>query len=298
LDIGNYVISVSVSNPVCPAITWDTTVNVCIPPALTLDPIPDFCDTAEFVPGVVYELFGLAQPQDYIDSIRWTLVGACIPANQTSTAFDPGILRYCQPGTYTVCVTAYNRCGSATACQTFEVIGGASLNIVTDEDTVATGDTIFIINSNTQILDYLWTVMPTNGVTISDIMSPMPAFVFNGPPGTYTIGADIISPICNSIWQKEVVVQPFVHTGQEYVEPEIRLFPNPSNGNFLVRLSADIKPLQMELYDHLGQMLLRLYPDDIQSEEGYKIKFETKGAYFLRVVLVDQKSIVKNIVVH
>ncbi|MBL7797346.1 MAG: hypothetical protein JNJ90_12690, partial [Saprospiraceae bacterium] len=123
LAIGNYVLTVSVKNPVCAAITWTDTVNVSRPPALKLDSIINYCETAAFTPNAVYNLYGLAQPQDYIDSVRWTFVGACVPASQTSTDFfPPTAIQYCQPGTYTVCITAYNRCGSATACRTFQVL--------------------------------------------------------------------------------------------------------------------------------------------------------------------------------
>jgi hypothetical protein len=144
LAIGNYVLSVSVRNSVCPPLVWRDTINVSRPPQLTLDSIPDYCETAKITPNAVYNLFGLVQPQDYIDSVRWTLVGACVPAGQTSTLFNPDTVRYCQPGTYTVCVTAYNRCGSATACRTFVIYDGPDVNIVTDRDTVCQGDVVTV----------------------------------------------------------------------------------------------------------------------------------------------------------
>jgi hypothetical protein len=64
-------------------------VNLSRKPELTLAAIPDSCETATVIPQPSYELFGLQNANEYIDSVRWTFVGACVSGQPDIHSFQP-----------------------------------------------------------------------------------------------------------------------------------------------------------------------------------------------------------------
>ncbi|MEL7163593.1 MAG: hypothetical protein AAFN92_22740, partial [Bacteroidota bacterium] len=70
LPVGDYTITLSVSNPECGNITTQRRVRLSAPPVLMLAQLPDGCGQANYLPQVDYGL-----EDNLIDSVRWTLVG-------------------------------------------------------------------------------------------------------------------------------------------------------------------------------------------------------------------------------
>jgi PKD repeat protein len=163
-SIGNYTVSVQIGNPECDAVTWDTVIRVYPPPEVILAEIPDYCAGASIVPDVQY-----LTPLNFIDSVRWFFPGATIPDPPTSTQFEPGTITYNNIGTYEMCVTVYNLCGSDTACQTFRILEPLLADAVMDADSSCSLPfTVNVQNSSTgDERNYWWTVSGPGPVTFT-----------------------------------------------------------------------------------------------------------------------------------
>ena len=189
-DTGVYVICLEVFNDVCGSDNWCDTVLISEPPSVSLDSIPDFCAGASFTPVALYS------DTNRIDSVRWDFPGA-VPA--TSTAFLPGSIEYTATGDYTITVTVYNGCGSSTDMVSFSIL--EEMNALAELDTNFTclpNAQITVENQSTgDELNYLWTVDPTTGVTISDSSAEEPTFTF-ADTGVYVICLEVFNDVCGS----------------------------------------------------------------------------------------------------
>ena len=138
---GTYTVSLIASND-CADISWDTTLMFPGPPAIALDPIPDFCNTATLDfsnSNLTYVSNG-----DSITSYLWQFQGADLTSS--SAPFPTGI-NYDTPGNYIVTLTAENGCGPTTVADTFEVQGAIQLTMPPDDE-VCVSEAPFAITAN------------------------------------------------------------------------------------------------------------------------------------------------------
>ncbi|WP_425423030.1 PKD domain-containing protein [Phaeodactylibacter xiamenensis] len=227
--IGDYTISVEVSNPVCDGVPWDTVITVNRPPTVSLAEIDSYCDEAVFTPVATYS------DTSFIDSVRWILPFITSPVS-TSTEFNPGPFTISQTGIYDVSVIVYNRCGSDTATQSFQIYEGPVLDIALDTNSVCRGDSLGVQNSSTgDSLSYIWDAPP--GIEIIGDDSPNPIFVLNVPNGDYSITVTISNPACDDLMEVFMV---------QVIEPPTVMFEDIPDTCEL----ADITPIP--IYYEIG----------------------------------------------
>lgn len=123
---GTYSIKLTTSNP-CRTVSWDTVIIIADIPLVSLDPIPDFCETAilAFSPSNV----GVSPNGGTIHSYSWEFPGGD-PAS-SGAAFPQGIT-YDSPGEYPVILTVENQCGQQTVTDTFVIQEPGVLNLPDD----------------------------------------------------------------------------------------------------------------------------------------------------------------------
>ena len=113
-EIGDYVLTATIGNDVCGFLYWNQDVHLTAAPAVSLAAISDFCSSETITPIPTYAL-----PLSYMDSVRWSFAGA---NPSFSSDYFPENIDYTLPGSYEICVTVYNRCDSAQACQSFRIL--------------------------------------------------------------------------------------------------------------------------------------------------------------------------------
>lgn len=124
---GSYYIKLTTSNP-CRDVAWDTTIIIADIPLVSLDPIPDFCESAtlDFTPSNLE----ISQNGGSISSYHWEFPGGT-PASSTA-AFPQGI-SYDSHGEYVVWLTVENQCGPQIISDTFTIQEPGALDLSPDQ---------------------------------------------------------------------------------------------------------------------------------------------------------------------
>ncbi|HKK75744.1 MAG TPA: PKD domain-containing protein, partial [Saprospiraceae bacterium] len=105
--IGDYEVTLTLTNVVCGDISSTYNVQVSAPPALSLDPIPDFCQE-----GVITPIYGYGIPEALIDSVEWRLTYENDSLLFVSNAINVQEIPFSGPaGSYTLSLWAENSCG-------------------------------------------------------------------------------------------------------------------------------------------------------------------------------------------
>ena len=225
--IGVYQLTVTVSNPVCEALTQSFNIRISDSPEVAFEEIEDFCETAaiQVVPSY--------SDTSFIDSVRWVFPAE---ADVTSSAdLFPGIVSINESGSYSVVVTVYNECGQFSAERTFQIFEGPSLAITLDSTFACRGDVITIGNGSTgDSLSYQWRATGPGQVEISDPTAIAPSLTFPDT-GIYIIEAEISNPVCEPIfWQDTVLVSELPVTDLTAISDycgEALIRPNPTYGD-------------------------------------------------------------------
>ncbi len=137
---GAYDIRLTVANT-CAEATWDTTLVMPGPPTVTLDPAPDFCESATLAfdtSNVHIQLNGSAAGE-YL----WSFPGAL---TESSTDSFPAGIQYDTPGTYAIELQVSNACGTNTVQDTFIVQEPGALSMPPDF-TVCSSDEPFTLEA-------------------------------------------------------------------------------------------------------------------------------------------------------
>lgn len=128
LEPGSYNVGLKATND-CKTEWWDTTIVIISTPIISLDPIPDFCQSAEldFSSGNT----NFDDNGGTFGTFNWSFPGAT-PA--TSNDQYPNNIQYNSPGEYIVTLNTSNQCGPVTYRDTFTIVQPGSL--VVDNDYV------------------------------------------------------------------------------------------------------------------------------------------------------------------
>ncbi|MEL7161394.1 MAG: hypothetical protein AAFN92_11620, partial [Bacteroidota bacterium] len=216
LSVGDYTITLTVSNPECGALSTESVLRLSNQPAFTLVPAPDFCDTA------LVELVGVYENIPLIDSVRWNIFDTNNTLLFTSDSLAPAAAPF-GVGTYYVTSEAFNGCGRFLLRDTFQVFAGPVLDIAADTTFVCLGDdpTVSILNeSSGDSLRYAWEVAylasGAGGFTVDDAMASRPTFSFQDT-GRYVLFVTITNPVCDPVFWTDTILVSTV--------PEVTLDP-------------------------------------------------------------------------
>ncbi|MCB9294200.1 MAG: PKD domain-containing protein [Lewinellaceae bacterium] len=272
--IGDYILSVVVSNAECAGVSWDTLVRVSQPPVATLGEVPDTCEQATFTPEIAYGI-----PDSFIDSVRWEVVDGQGDIIFASGDFYPVDITVGTPGNYTLSVTAYNGCGSSVATEPFALLEGPSPQFAVDTNFVCVGSSVTVTDSSGgDALQYAWTVSGPGSVTIATDTSASPTITFDSGIGDYALSVVVSNAECAGVsWDTLVrVSEPPVVTLGEVPDAceQVTFTPDIAYGI----PDSFIDSVRWEVVDGQGDIVFAsgdFYPADIS--------IGTPGSYALSV---------------
>ena len=94
-----------------------------------------------------------------------------------------------------------------------------------------------------------------------------------------------------SMYEEEVIPG----LGDFFVQGQIKMVPNPSNGSFELILEDVQIPIQtIQIFNGLGACI---YSDKEPSNNKIELKYAVSGIYFIEVVLKDESRFVEKLVV-
>jgi PKD repeat protein len=210
LPVGDYTIILTVSNPECGNISVQQIVRLSAPPVLMMDPLPDGCGLANYLPVVDYGL-----EDRFVDSVRWTLVGIS-GANAGVTIYSDTLRRLTDSipvvgaGVYEFTATAYNGCATAgvTVTESFRIFESPLPGFFLDTTFVCQGETITAIDTSSgDITTRRWSVVNSTGAEVLSSTDSIATFTFedNLPVGDYTIILTVSNPECGNISVQQIV---------------------------------------------------------------------------------------------
>lgn len=183
------------------------------------------------------------------------------------------------PGCYSVTVTDNNQCQKvATYCVT---PGGCNLSVAVS-GTNSNSNSIFSGSGSATALasggnapyNYEW----NTGATTSSIS--------NLAIGTYAVLVTEQNNSLCAVWGYFTVFGPNGGTGVSSINEEkgIQVFPNPSNGKFIIESNLiSNKPFNLELFDLSGKKFYSQNNIKVQSKTTLDIPSLSKGIYILKI---------------
>ena len=79
-------------------------------------------------------------------------------------------------------------------------------------------------------------------------------------------------------------------------ETKVLIYPNPNNGNFIIKTNGSIKHLHAEVYNQLGQLIL--YKEGNESEDEMQVNELSEGVYFVNVYANGTKLATQKLIVN
>jgi PKD repeat protein len=200
---------------------------------------------------------------------------------QGSTLASPSH-SYATPGSYEVCLTSSNICGSTTSCQTIEIICQPP---VAGFDVVINGLAISLTNlSSEDAISYLWLYGDGN-----DSNLPSPSHLYDSS-GVYEVCL-IASNICgtDTVCQ-EVMLSTSNNDSPAPQEHNLQLYPNPATQH--CNLYWDIqsnKPYNWQITNTIGQVVYSGY-SNIGMQASIDVEHLAQGLYVIRVSNGDKQQ--------
>ena len=157
---GIYTIKLSVSN-ICGTYSSIRTVEVKMPPTVSVNLIPDYCGTATFNPSAVVNSCSTLNNLTYV----WNFPGG---SPSSSTSPNPGNISYNTSGTYTVSLNVSNECGvSLTDSKVFTVKANPVVTNTPLNQTICSSKSTFQVNLTADLTGttFSWTAIATSGIS-------------------------------------------------------------------------------------------------------------------------------------
>ena len=183
---------------------------------------------------------------------------------------------YINPGSYVVCLTATDSCGTESMCDTLVV--SCALPLV-GFDYVQDGLIVSFTNTSTPNAKYKWDF---GDGTSSDQFEPFHSYL---TPGQYTVGLSV-STNCgtDSLITSIDIITTSIHT--EIEELDVKLYPNPSRGKLLLEIfETDRMQISWELTDLRGRSVKQssFFSNNSIVKETIDLSKEAEGAYILKI---------------
>lgn len=190
-------------------------------------------------------------------------------------------------GTYTVCLTVTDSCGSDSSCQQLTLTCQDPVAAFTDS-TGSNGEIFFIDNTTNSPTSWSWSFGDGSN---SSTKNPAHTYTTNG---TYEVcliasnacGADTV---CDSVTVMITAVS-FME------EEELTIFPVPANEQFTIVLPPDIQSGQIFLTDVYGRMV-KFFRIERSGEMVLQVGGLSAGKYFVEVYS-DERSLMRAILLN
>ncbi len=187
----------------------------------------------------------------------------------TSNMSDP-MYTYAMDGSYTVCLTVTDLCGSDSICQT--VLVSNCVNPIASFTTAGTSPTFNFTNASTTTgtTTYAWDFGDSNTATTIDASN---TYATNG---TFTVTLTVTDSCGTNMFLDTVVV---AGIGLDELLIDVAVYPNPSNGVFTVEASAAMETAYIT--DLSGKLI---YTRGLSGNEATinTVQF-ANGTYFLSI---------------
>ena len=157
--VGTYDVSLFGTND-CGTYEITETIEVAGPPNLTLNAIPDFCESASL--NFDQNTYSVVDNFSEITGYSWTFPGGT-PASSDQAA--PGQVSYSTPGTYTVTLQIENECGTDTQTTDFTIETPPTLEITGPDSLCLTDASAQLINN---ISGGIWSGTGVDGAGVFD----------------------------------------------------------------------------------------------------------------------------------
>lgn len=218
------------------------------------------------------------------DSVVWDFGDG-----STSTMMNP-THTYASDGNYTVCLTVYNICGSDSTCTMIsacDMLAG-SIGHTASQDTV---DFTYTSTSGTGT-SYMWNFGDGNTANTKDATHAY------GTSGTFNVTLTIMN-ICgdslvlsDSVSVTKIGLEDFINAG-------IKVYPNPSNGQFNLSFeNSDAQLIDVTITDLVGKTIVKKQLSNTVGSftETINMNGIADGVYILRVN-VDGKLLTQKLIV-
>lgn len=193
----------------------------------------------------------------------------------TATVQNPSH-SYSLPGSYTVCLTTTNACGSDSSCSSVTVNCAAP---VSNWSFTSQGGGLTYsftdLSTSTGATSYTWTFGDGN---TSTQQNPFHTYAVSG---SYTVCLSVTDQ-CAS----DSMCMPLVVVGvEDPVANAIEVFPNPTQGDLMYNIQLDFpEALELALHNSLGQVVFRKSLGEVSQGQGrLDIGHLAEGLYYLRV---------------
>ena len=163
---GSYTINLKTTN-VCGVDNYKDTVNAGGTPIVTLNAIPDACDTVTIIPSATIDTCFAA-----MTNYSWIFSGNPPFATQNSTLQEPAPVFFGSLGTFNVDLIATNSCGASTTNPINFTINESPIITLNEIDSVCKNSSLQIssvVNQGTPAYNYSWSSNATiNNISISN----------------------------------------------------------------------------------------------------------------------------------
>ncbi len=258
---GTYYVCLTATDSCTSAMFCDSVTIVCPPPVAAFNSQVNglnatFTDNSSSATGTLY-------------SWMWDFGDG-----NTSTMMSPSH-SYATTGTYNVCLTVMDSCGSTTICQNVEICTSNGVNL---------GPDIIICDVDTLILDagaadsYLWSDNST-GQTLMVDGSQLGV-------GTYTYWVLRTTGSCEEFDDIGVVVQVCPGINELGDDFDVSYYPNPTSGQLTVQFEGRLSNIKSyDIVNVRGELVYskQLNLNAAQYQEQIDLTDVANGLYFLRV---------------
>jgi len=109
------------------------------------------------------------------------------------------------------------------------------------------------------------------------------------------IAFETVSGLSNNIYIDDVWIDSPDGIAEAVTDNKIRIFPNPSGGNYTLQSLDDVTINSLNVYSSYGQLIKNLTSQNLKSGEKLIIDLESKasGIYFLKYCIDGNNRVVK-----
>ena len=114
--------------------------------------------------------------------------------------------------------------------------------------------------------------------------------------GTYTL---LIYDANDCLFEQEIIVDRLTSIIDQALDANIKIFPNPSNGQFLMSIHSNIvRSYQFEVYNSVGQQILMAEAINITNyDQSFDLSQQAAGMYWLKISSKEKVAVKKLILV-
>ncbi|MBA3681882.1 MAG: T9SS type A sorting domain-containing protein [Bacteroidetes bacterium] len=273
--IGNYSLTITGSNACSNSTVIPFYQNIA-PPTINIGPPGSTSLSCNTTSVTLFNMSVSNVPPVFYQSSPVMALAWYGPAPQASLA-STNIYNANTPGTYTLIVQDWNN--GCTATGTKIVLSNIIYPQVTSPTNIACpapNATIYpVVTGNTTGLTYSWTAVPTS--TMSSLTQPT---IMVTMPGNYTVTVTNPSSGCATTSVVNVPVCPGFFENL-IANDRINIYPNPSNGLFVIDLKENRENAVVEIYSVTGILVKK--QTIIAGKNNIIMENEARGLYFIYV---------------